>query len=74
VVFNPTYVTITNPNAYNKEDKQKIKVMPQGKIAIEYSGSTLDGDKTERIGFVDSFDVDYLKSLPPHLYVMVNVF
>jgi DNA polymerase-3 subunit alpha len=74
IVFNPTFVTITNPLGYNFADKKEIPVLPQGKIAIEYSGSHIDGERTERIGFVDVFDADYLKCLPTHLHVTVNVF
>jgi hypothetical protein len=72
--FIPTYITITNPAGYNSKDKAKIPVLPHGKIPVEYSGTDLDADRSERIGYLDIFDVSYLKSLPEHLRVTVNVF
>ena len=72
--FDPTLITITNPSGYNSKDKKNIAVMSMGKIPVEYSGADLDTDRTEKIGYIDVFDIDYLKSLPSHLLVTVNVF
>ena len=72
--FLPTHVTISNPVAYSRGDKQKINTLPQGRIVIEYSGIKLDSISTEVIGYLDVFDVNYLKTIPPNLVVTVNVF
>jgi DNA polymerase-3 subunit alpha len=73
-VFVPTCVTIINPHGYNKNDKKEIQVMNHGRIPVDYSGMDLDNQRTERIGFLDVFDVDYLKKLPEHLKCELNVF
>jgi len=74
VQLTPLYITITNPSGYNQKDKRELSVLPLGKIAVEYSGYDIDEDKTEKIGYVDIFDLDYLKTIPSHLKVTVNVF
>lgn len=72
--FTPTYITLTNASGYYAKDKDELHVMPQGKIPIEYSGRYLDSERTERVGFVDVFDVNYMRTIPSHLTVTVNVF
>jgi DNA polymerase-3 subunit alpha len=74
VQLTPTYITITNTTGYNQKDKKEINVLPVGKIPVEYSGYDIDEDKTEKIGYVDVFDLDYIKTIPSHLKVTVNVF
>ena len=67
-------ITVTNPVGYNNKDKANIPVLPEGKIAVEYSGYDLDHDRTEKIGFINIVDVNYIKSLPNFLTVTVNIF
>ena len=74
VNFVPTFITVTNPVSYNSKDINELQLLSDGKIPVYYSGYDLDVDRTEKIGYIDVFDVDYLKTIPTHLQVTVNVF
>ena len=74
VNFVPTFITVTNPVSYNSKDINELQLLSDGKIPVYYSGYDLDVDRTEKIGYIDVFDVDYLKTIPSHLRVTVNVF
>ena len=73
-VLTPKNININNPIRYNKQDKKDLKVLQNGRISVDYSGTDLDTDRSERIGYIDVFDADYLETIPPHLKVTINVF
>ena len=73
-MLTPKNININNPIRYNKQDKKDLKVLQNGRISVDYSGTDLDTDRSERIGYIDVFDADYLETIPPHLKVTINVF